>query len=249
MLQNQVALITGASSGIGRATAEALASAGARVAINYNRNRAGAEEAAKGITAAGGEAFLVQADVTSAAAVAEMIAAVQAHWGPVDILVNNAGDIVGRQTLREMTEEFWDQVIDLNLKSAFLCVKATWESMVTRKTGSIINVSSVSARNGGGPGAAAYAAAKGGLLTYTKALAKELGPQGVRVNGVAPGLIITPFHRNSTPETIEKWVTGIPLGRAGSAAEVASTILFLASPAAAFINGETIEINGGMWVD
>jgi 3-oxoacyl-[acyl-carrier protein] reductase len=98
-------------------------------------------------------------------------------------------------------------------------------------------------------GAAAYAAAKGGLLTYTKALAKELGPQGVRVNGVAPGLIITPFHRNSTPETIEKWVTGIPLGRAGSAAEVASTILFLASPAAAFINGETIEINGGMWVD
>src|SRR4051794_3633331 len=117
MLQNQVALITGASSGIGRATAEALARAGARAAINYNRNRAGAEEAAAAITAAGGEAFLVQADVTSTSAVTEMVAAVQAHWGPVDILVNNAGDIVGRQTLRDMTEEFWDQVIDLNLKS------------------------------------------------------------------------------------------------------------------------------------
>lgn len=249
MLQNQVALISGASSGIGRATAEALAQAGARVAINYHRNRAGAEEAAAAIGAAGGDAFIVQADVTSAPAVARMVAAVEAHWGPVDILVNNAGDIVGRQTLCEMTEEFWDQVIDLNLKSAFLCVKATGASMLARKHGCIINVSSVSARNGGGPGAAAYAAAKGGLLTYTKALAKELSPQGVRVNGVAPGLIITPFHRNSTPETIEKWVTGIPLGRAGTAADVAATILFLASPAGSYINGETIEINGGMWMD
>ncbi|MGH9672515.1 MAG: SDR family NAD(P)-dependent oxidoreductase [Bryobacteraceae bacterium] len=249
MLKAQVALITGASSGIGRATAEALANAGARVAINYNRNQAGAHEAAEAIAAAGGEAFAVQADVTSAPAVAEMVAAVQERWGPLDILVNNAGDIVGRQTLREMTEEFWDRVIDLNLKSAFLCVKATWEPMALRKSGCIINVTSVSARNGGGPGAAAYAAAKGGLLTYTKSLAKELGPLGVRVNAVAPGLIMTPFHRNSSSETIEQWVKGIPLGRSGTAAEVASTICFLASPSAAYINGETIEINGGMWMD
>lgn len=249
MLNTQVALVTGASSGIGRAAAEALAKAGIRVAVNYNRNLAGAEETVEAITKSGAEAFAVQADVTSAASAAAMVESVNAHWGRVDILVNNAGDIIGRPSLREMTEEFWDQTMDLNLKSAFLCVKEVWEQMVSRRAGCIINVTSVSARNGGGPGAAAYSAAKGGLLTYTKSLAKELGPQGVRVNAVAPGLIITPFHRNSSPETIQKWVTGIPLGRAGTAEEVGGVIAFLASPAAAFINGETIEINGGMWVD
>lgn len=249
MLNNQVALVTGASSGIGRAAAEALAKAGYQVAVNYNRNRTGADEAVDAIVKAGGDAIAIQADVTSAAATAAMVETVNAHWGRIDVLVNNAGDIIGRPTLREMTEEFWDQTMDLNLKSAFLCVKEVWEQMVSRRAGCIINVSSVSARNGGGPGAAAYSAAKGGLLTYTKSLAKELGPQGVRVNAVAPGLIITPFHRNSSPEAIEKWVTGIPLGRAGTAEEVGGVIAFLASPAAAFINGETIEINGGMWVD
>jgi len=249
VLNTQVALVTGASSGIGRAAAEALAKAGIRVAVNYNRNLAGAEETVEAITKSGAEAFAVQADVTSAASAAAMVESVNAHWGRVDILVNNAGDIIGRPSLREMTEEFWDQTMDLNLKSAFLCVKEVWEQMVSRRAGCIINVTSVSARNGGGPGAAAYSAAKGGLLTYTKSLAKELGPQGVRVNAVAPGLIITPFHRNSSPETIQKWVTGIPLGRAGTAEEVGGVIAFLASPAAAFINGETIEINGGMWVD
>jgi len=248
-LKDQVVLVTGASSGIGRATAEAMARQGARVAVNYLRNRAGAEEAVQAITRLGGEALAICADVTSASDVGVMVDAVHSQWGRIDVLVNNAGDLLARRTLSEMTEEFWDQMMDLNLKSAFLCVKAVWEQMAARKAGCIVNVSSVSARNGGGPGAAAYSAAKGGLLTYTKALAKELAPLGVRVNGVAPGVIITPFHRNSSPETIQKWVSGIPLGRTGTAEEVAGVIVFLASSAAGYINGETIEINGGMWMD
>lgn len=249
-LKDQVVVVTGASSGIGRATAEAMARQGARVAVNYLRNRASAEEAVQAIARFGGEALAVCADVTSAADVGVMVDAVHKHWGRIDVLVNNAGDLLARRTLSEMTEEYWDQMMALNLKSAFLCVKAVWEQMAARKAGCIINVTSVSARNGGGPGAAAYSAAKGGLLTYTKALAKELAPLGVRVNGVAPGVIITPFHdRHSSAETIQKWISGIPLGRTGTAEEVARVIVFLASPAASYINGETIEINGGMWMD
>ncbi|MGH9651688.1 MAG: SDR family NAD(P)-dependent oxidoreductase, partial [Terriglobales bacterium] len=171
-------------------------------------------------------------------------------WGRLDILVNNAGDLVARRTLADMTEDYWDQVMALNLKSAFLCVKAVWEEMAAHKSGSIINVTSVSARNGGGPGAAAYSAAKGGLLTYTKALAKELAPNGIRVNAVAPGVIITPFHeRHSSAEVLNKFLAAIPLGRTGAPEEVAEVITFLASPAASYITGETIEINGGMWMD
>ncbi|MGH9661572.1 MAG: SDR family NAD(P)-dependent oxidoreductase [Bryobacteraceae bacterium] len=249
MLKDQVALVTGASSGIGRASAESLARLGARVAVNYYRNRDGADETVETIKKAGGDAVAVQADVTSSSAVGVLADTVRRQWGRVDILVNNAGDIVARQSLGEMTEEYWDQVMAVNLKSAFLCVKAVWEQMVARKSGCIINVTSVSARNGGGPGAAAYSAAKGGLLTYTKSLAKELGPLGIRVNAVAPGVIITPFHRHSSAETIQKWIAGIPLGRTGAAEEVAGVIAFLASPAAAYIHGETIEINGGMWMD
>ena len=138
----------------------------------------------------------------------------------------------------------------LNLKSVFLCVEAVWEEMAARKSGVIVNVTSVAGRNGGGPGAAAYAAAKGGLLTYTKGLAKELAPYGVRVNGIAPGVIWTPYHeRYSPPEMFQKYVAQIPLGRAGTAEEVAEVIVFLASPAARYMTGETVEVNGGMWMD
>jgi 3-oxoacyl-[acyl-carrier protein] reductase len=192
----------------------------------------------------------VQADVKRSADVQAMFGAIRERWGRIDILVNNAGDLIARRDLGDMTEDYWDQIMALNLKSAFLCVKAVWEEMARRKCGCIVNVTSVAARNGGGPGATAYAAAKGGLLTYTKSLAKELAPYGVRVNGVAPGIIATPYHeRHSSLELFQKFVAGVPLGRAGSAEEVADVIVFLASPAARYLTGETIEVNGGMWMD
>jgi 3-oxoacyl-[acyl-carrier protein] reductase len=250
LLQGQVALITGASSGIGRATAEAMARQGARVGVNYCKNQVGAEQAAGTIRKAGSEALVIRGDVTRHAEVLALVEAVRKAWGRIDILVNNAGDLLARRTLVDMTEEYWDQIMALNLKSAFLCVKAVWEEMAARKSGCIINVSSIAARNGGGSGAAAYAAAKGGLLTYTKSLAKELAPHGIRVNAIAPGVIATPYHERHSPgEVFQRFVASIPLGRAGTAEEIADVIVFLASPAARFITGETIEVNGGMLMD
>jgi len=250
LLTGQVALITGASSGIGRATAEALARAGVRVGVNYHKNQKGAAQAVETIQAAGGEGLAIHADVTQGDDVRTMVAAIRKKWGRLDVLVNNAGDLLARRTLADMTEEYWDQIMDLNLKSAFLCVQAVWKEMAARKSGCIINVSSIAGRNGGGLGAAAYAAAKGGLLTYTKGLAKELAPHGVRVNGIAPGVIATPYHeRYSPPELMQKFVATIPLGRAGTSEEIADVIVFLASPAARYITGETVEVNGGMLMD
>ena len=250
LFRDQVALITGASSGIGRATAEAMAREGARVGVNYCKNQAGAEQTAETIRKAGGEALVVHADVTRAAEVLAMVDAVRKEWGQIDILVNNAGDLIARRSLTDMTEEYWDQIMALNLKSVYLCVRAVWQEMAERKTGCIVNVSSIAGRNGGGPGAAAYAAAKGGLLTYTKGLAKELAPHGVRVNGIAPGVIATPYHERYSPgEVFQKFIANIPLRRAGTSEEIADVIVFLASPAARYITGETIEVNGGMLMD
>jgi 3-oxoacyl-[acyl-carrier protein] reductase len=250
ILQAQVALITGASSGIGRATAEAMAREGARVAVNFHKNQVGAEQAVAKILSAGGDAFAFRADVTRAVQVESMVSAVRHRWGRIDILINNAGDLIARRTLADMTEEYWDQIMALNLKSVFLCVKAVWEEMVARKSGCIVNVTSIAARNGGGPGAAAYAAAKGGLLTYTKGLAKELAPHGIRVNGIAPGVIATPYHERYSPgEVFQRFVSSIPMGRAGTSEEVADAIVFLASPAARYLTGETLEVNGGMLMD
>jgi len=250
LFRDQVALITGASSGIGRATAEAMAREGARVGVNYCKNQAGAEQTAESIRKAGGAARVLRADVTRAAEVLAMVDAVRKEWGRIDILVNNAGDLLARRSLPDMTEEYWDQIMALNLKSVFLCVRAVWQEMAERKTGCIINVSSIAGRNGGGPGAAAYAAAKGGLLTYTKGLAKELAPHGVRVNGIAPGVIATPYHERYSPgEAFQRFIASIPLGRAGTSEEIADVIVFLASPAARYITGETVEVNGGMLMD
>ena len=250
LFKDQVALVTGASSGIGHATAVAMAKQGARVGVNYCKNQAGAEQAAETIRKAGSEALVIHADVTHQADVLAMVESVRKAWGRLDILVNNAGDLLARRTLADMTEEYWDQIMALNLKSAFLCVRAVWEEMAARKSGCIINVSSIAGRNGGGPGAAAYSAAKGALLTYTKSLAKELAPHGIRVNGIAPGVIATPFHERYSPaEVMQRLVALIPLGRAGTSEEIADVIVFLASPAARYITGETIEVNGGMLMD
>jgi 3-oxoacyl-[acyl-carrier protein] reductase len=250
ILESQVALITGASSGIGRATAESMARQGARVAVNYLKNRAGAEAAVEAISKAGGQAMAVRADVTSSSDVGSMVEEVRSRWGRLDVLVNNAGDLLARRTLVDMTEDYWDQVMALNLKSVFLCVKAVWEEMAARRSGCIVNIASIAGRNGGGPGAAAYAAAKGGLITYTKGLAKELAPHGVRVNAIAPGVIRTPYHeRYSPPELFQKYIASVPMGRAGTSEEVADVVVFLVSPAARYMTGETVEVNGGMWMD
>lgn len=250
VLKDRVALVTGASSGIGHATALAMAKQGARVGVNYCKNQAGAQAAVETILQNGGDALLIHADVTRRQEVETMVKEVQDRWGRIDILVNNAGDLLARRTLADMTEEYWDQIMDLNLKSAFLCVKAVWEEMAARKDGCIINVSSIAGRNGGGPGTAAYAAAKGGMITYTKSLAKELAPHRVRVNGIAPGVIATPFHERYSPgEVFQRIIANIPLGRAGTSEEIADVIVFLASPEARYITGETIEVNGGMLMD
>jgi 3-oxoacyl-[acyl-carrier protein] reductase len=249
-LKGKVALVTGASSGIGRATAETLAANGARVAINFHRNKTGAEAARTQITEAGGSAIVVQANVTRAREVESLVAQTVAEFGPIDILVNNAGSLVERLRILELTEERWDEVIDLNLKSAFLCCRAVAGSMMDRKTGAIVNVSSIAGRNGGALGSIHYSTAKGGVITFTKGLAKELGPFGVRVNAVSPGVIDTPYHEQfSSPEMMKTYAGMIPLGRIGTPAEVAKVICFLASDSASYLAGETIEINGGMFMD
>lgn len=224
-----------------------LAAQGAAVALNYQRNEAGAAAAQQEIMAAGGRAISVQADVTKAADVKALVMRTVAELGPVDILVNNAGSLVERLRLLELTEERWDEVINLNLKSAFLCARAVAAAMIERQTGAIINVTSIAGRNGGALGSIHYSTAKGGMIAFTKGLAKELAPHGIRVNAVSPGVIATPFHEHfSTPEAMQNYAAAIPLGRVGQPVEVAQTIAYLASEAASFLCGETIEINGGM---
>ena len=245
-LTGRVALITGASSGIGAATAKVLAELGARVAIGYHQNEAGAEEVERDIVQRGGKAIRVRADARVAADIRELVNVSTSELGPIDILINNAGSLVERMRLVEQTEERWDEVMNLNLKSAMLCSQAVAPSMIERKTGAIVNVASIAGRNGGGLGAAAYSIAKGGLITFTKSLAKELAPHGIRVNAVSPGVIDTPFHQVfSTPEMIRNFVATIPLGRVGTPDECARVIAFLASDAASYVVGETVEINGG----
>jgi 3-oxoacyl-[acyl-carrier protein] reductase len=245
-LTGKIALITGASSGIGAATAIVFANLGAKVAIGYHGNQAGAENVRREIEKAGGNAIAIRADVRRSAEIRALIETVTAQIGPIDILVNNAGSLVERQRILEVTEERWNDIVALNLTSAVLCSQAVAASMIERKSGAIINIVSIAGRNGGGPGAGAYATAKGGLITFTKSLAKELAPHGVRVNAISPGVIDTPFHEVfSTPEMIRNFVAGIPMGRTGTSSECATAIAFLASNAASYIAGETLEVNGG----
>ncbi len=249
-LSGKVALVTGASSGIGAASAKLLAANGARVAINFHKNKAGAESVRDAIGAGGGAAIVVQADVTKASEVASLVQRTHDELGPIDIVVNNAGSLIERLRILELTEERWDEVIDLNLKSAFLVCRAVAASMIERKRGAIINLSSIAGRNGGALGSIHYSTAKGGLITFTKGLAKELGAFGIRVNAVSPGVIDTPYHEQfSTTEMMKGYVAAIPLGRVGTPDEVAEVICFLASDAASYLAGETIEINGGMFMD
>jgi 3-oxoacyl-[acyl-carrier protein] reductase len=243
-----VALVTGGGAGLGRACALTLGRRGARVAVHYLKSRDGAEEAVAALKATGTDAHAFQADLTKPAAAASLVADVTARFGAIDILVNNAGDLIERKPLLEMSAELFHAVMDVNVTSAFLMCRAAGPGMVARQRGAIVNMSSLAAWNGGGPGAGAYAAAKGAIVSLTKALAKELAPHGVRVNCVAPGLIgDTAFHgRFTPPAAFESAAKNVLLGRAGHPDEVAAVVAFLASCDSSFLTGETIEINGGM---
>ena len=244
------ALVTGASSGIGAATALELARRGFDVAVNYLNNEAGSEQTVQSIRSLGRHSIGLKADVREQNEVQGMVSQVLSDFGTIDVLVNNAGSLVARVPFLEMTEEYWNSVFRLNVNSVFFCSQAVARHMAQRKSGVIINVASIAARHGGGPGAIGYAAAKGAILTLTKGMAKELAPLGIRVNGVNPGVILTPFHdRFSTQEQMTRMVETIPMKRAGTSEETATVIAFLASNDAKYLSGETIEVNGGQLLD
>jgi 3-oxoacyl-[acyl-carrier protein] reductase len=246
MFSEEVAWVTGSSTGIGAASAVALARQGCRVAVHYNRSEDEAREVMEQITASGGDAMLVGGDVSDAGEVERMAREVEDRYGRLDVLVNNAGSLIERRSFSELTEDLWDRVISVNLKSVFLCSKAVLPMMKRQGSGRIINMTSVAARNGGGPGSAAYATAKGGVSTLTRAMAKDLVSDNILVNGVAPGVITTPFHDRFTPPDVrENMAAAIPMGREGTPEEVAGAVLFLASPWADYLVGEIIEVNGG----
>lgn len=246
-LAGKVALVTGGARDIGAAIARTLAAHGATVVINTLHSVDRATVLADEIRVAGGTAHVVPADVTDPAAVDALIAATLAVAGAqIDILINNAGGLVARRTMEAMDMAFWRQVLDLNLTSVFAVTKAVLPHMPDG--GSIVNLSSLAARDGGGGGALAYSAAKGAVLTLTRGLSKELAPRRIRVNCVSPGLIATTFHDTFTkPEIRQAVAARTSVGREGTAADVAHAVHFLASPAAAYITGESIEINGGLY--
>lgn len=242
-------LVTGASRGIGAATALAFARQGAsRLLLQYHSYRQGAEETAAAVKQTGAECETYSANLGVPEGIHEFVAALR-NGPPIDIVINNAGSLVRRARLLELTEPTFDEVMNLNVKSVWLITQAVAPQMIARKSGAIVNLSSIAARNGGGPGATIYSAAKAAVATITKGLAKELAPQGIRVNAVSPGTVDNHFHEQfSTQEMLQNVINATPAGRLGTNDEVADVILFLCSEAARYIHGQTIEINGGMYM-
>jgi len=243
-LSGKTAIVTGGGRDIGRACVMRLAKAGANVVINYHSSSAGADSAVAEIEAAGGKAIALQGDMTSQDDVDALVAKTVDAFGSVDSLMHVTGGLVARKTTEEATLEHWNTVMTLNTTSLFMIVKATLPHM--NEGGSIVTFASQAGRDGGGPGSSAYAASKGAVMTYTRSLAKELGPK-IRVNSLCPGMIDTDFHNIFTKDEVRSHVANItPLKREGSSEDVANLAVFLASDEAAFMTGNNVDINGGL---
>jgi 3-oxoacyl-[acyl-carrier protein] reductase len=250
-LKNKVVLITGASTGIGAGAARAFGANGAKVAIHYNKSKAEAEKVAAAVEKAGGKAMLVAGDVTDSAICRQIVDKTVSGFGRIDVLINNAGGLIERAPIESITDELFDKVVYLNVRSAMICAGAATQHMRKQASGgAIINVTSVAARHGGGPGASLYAGSKGFVSTMTRGLAKELVKDKIRVNAVAPGVITTPFHeRYSTPQMLEGFKATIPMNRLGTAEECAGAFLFLASEQmSGYMTGQILEVNGGQYM-
>lgn len=244
-VQGKVAIVTGGARDLGRAISVKLAAEGAKVCVNYFDNEQDAKDTLDIISKAGGEAIMVQGDMTKAADVQRLVGeTVKAFGEQIDILVNVVGGIVGRKTITEQDEKWYDFLMDVNMRSCWLCTREAVPHMANG--GSIVNFSSLAARDGGGPGASMYATAKAAVMTFTRSMAKELGPQNIRCNALCPGTIATSFHdRFNTPENRERMRQGYPLRREGTAQEVADLVCFLASSESSYLTGTNIDINGG----
>lgn len=247
-LTGKVALVSGGARDIGRCTSVRLASCGAKVVFSYPpfEDRKFADETLDRIKMGGGTAVALPCDVMKSSDVQALVSEARRTFGDaINILVNVAGGLVARKTVTDMDEAFWDTVIDLNLKSTFLVTKAVLPFMPDGS--SIVNFASQAGRDGGGPGSVAYATAKGGVMTFTRGLAKELGPRRIRVNAICPGMINTTFHNTFTkPEVRQRVAAATPLGREGDPCEVADLVAYLVSAEASFLNGTNIDINGGI---
>ncbi len=242
-LAGKTAIVTGGGRDIGRAIALKLASEGANVAINYFASSEGAESAVAEIKAAGGNAFALQGDLNGQNGVDALVEKTVTEFGGIDVLVNNTGGLIARKTISEMSLGHWNAVMSLNLTSTFLMVKACLPHL---RSGAIVNLASQAGRDGGGPGSIAYATSKGAVMTMTRGLAKELGPD-VRVNALCPGMIDTDFHNIHTPDAARKgFEAAAPVKRQGVSDDVANLVLFLACDDSAFITGANVDINGGM---
>ena len=245
-LSDRAVLVTGASTGIGAAVAKALAAQGARVAVHYNESAAAAEAVLADIRHAGGDAVLIQGDVSKPGGSERAVAAAAEKLGGLDGLINNAGGMLGRVPTADMDDAHYARVMDLNARSVLAATKAA-VPFLKRRQGFVINTTSIAARNGGGNGAILYAAAKGFVSTITRGHAKEFVGDGIRVNAVAPGIISTPFHdRYTSPEMLDAQRQSVPMARVGTPDECVGTYLFLASPLlSGYITGQIIEVNGG----
>jgi 3-oxoacyl-[acyl-carrier protein] reductase len=243
-LADRIALVTGASSGIGRAIALHLADLGARVAVNHKDTPEAAEAVVGEIRRLGGEAVALAADVTDREQVMALAREAELVLGPLDVLVNNVGGLIERRPFVELDDLLWTRILDLNLKSAFMCTQAVLPGMIARRRGNIVNISSSAAQTGAPDGSIPYAAAKAGLDAMTVGLARELAPHGIRVNAVSPGLIATPFHAGQE-RSFSQRIAAIPMGRIGEPEEVARVVGFLLGDAAGFITGQDWMVTGG----